>query len=60
MGGWKLEIFRMSCYVSLPIVCFYLFNKPEIFKEYLAEYKRYYYPEEDKNSVIFKHNFNLI
>ena len=36
MGGWKLEVGRMTGYVALPILCFYLFNKPELFKEYIA------------------------
>jgi hypothetical protein len=53
MGGWKLEVFRMTCYVSLPIVCFYVFNKPEYFKELLTEKRRYYFHREDPKSVNF-------
>lgn len=41
MGGWKLEVFRMAGYVALPILCFYLFNKPEYFKEFLIRNKRF-------------------
>ncbi|CAF0769841.1 unnamed protein product [Brachionus calyciflorus] len=51
MGGWKLEVFRMSAYVSLPIVCFYLFNKPEYFKDYLIRNKRYYFSNEDPEAI---------
>ncbi len=42
----------MAGYVSLPIVCFYLFNKPEYFKENLARTKQYYSIPEDSKSVI--------
>ena len=41
----------MTCYVSLPIACFYLFNKPEYFKELLTENKRYYFINEDPKIV---------
>lgn len=51
MGGWKLEIARMAGYISLPIGCFYLFNKPEYFQEILASTKQYYFPNDDKNTV---------
>ena len=54
MGGWKLEVFKMSCYVTLPIFCFYLFNKPEYFKEQLIKDRRYYFSNDDTNSVRFK------
>ncbi|RNA44651.1 guanine nucleotide-binding subunit beta 1 [Brachionus plicatilis] len=52
MGGWKLEVFRMTSYVALPIVCFYLFNKPEYFKDYLIRKKRYYFSNEDPDALI--------
>jgi hypothetical protein len=54
MGGWKLEVFRMTCYVSLPIVCFYLFNKPEYFKELLIRDRRFYFSNEDPESVLLE------
>lgn len=56
MGGWKLEVFRMSGYVAMPIICFYLFNKPEYFKEYLIRKKRYYFCNEDPEAVCPMHN----
>lgn len=51
MGGWRLEVFRMSCYVALPIVCFYFFNKPEYFREVLTKNRRFYFSNEDPDSV---------
>lgn len=51
MGGWKLEVYRMASYVALPIVCFYLFNKPEYFKEILTETRQYYFSQEDPEAV---------
>jgi hypothetical protein len=51
MGGWQLEVFKMASYVSLPIVCFYLFNKPEYFKEILTETRQYYFTQEDPKAV---------
>ncbi len=43
----------MTGYVALPIVCFYLFNKPEYFKEELASTKQYYLVKEDQQGVCF-------
>ena len=43
----------MTSYVALPIVCFYLFNKPEYFKEELASTKQYYLIREDQQGVCF-------
>ena len=40
MGGWKLEVGKMSLYVAMPILCFYLFNKPEYFSEQIAKDKQ--------------------
>lgn len=57
MGGWKLEVFRMSGYVAMPIICFYLFNKPEYFKDYLIRNKRYYFSNEDPEAVCPLHNY---
>ena len=53
MGGWKLEVFKMCTYVSLPIISFYLFNKPEYFQEFLAEKKKYYFSSgaDEKKTV---------
>ena len=51
MGGWQLEVGRMISYVAMPIFCFYLFNKPEYFKEILTETRQYYFPQEDPESV---------
>ena len=47
------QVFRMTSYVALPIVCFYLFNKPEYFKEELASTKQYYLIREDQQGVCF-------
>ena len=51
MARWTLEIYRMTAYVSMPIFCFYLFNKPEYFSEFLAKNKQFYFPKDDQNSV---------
>lgn len=52
MGKWQLEVFRMAAYVSFPIACFYLFNKPDLFKEYIIDFKQKYYPPENLEAVI--------
>jgi hypothetical protein len=41
----------MAAYVSLPIFCFYLFNKPEYFSEFLIRNKHFYFPKDDPHSV---------
>lgn len=57
MGGWQLEVYKMTGYVALPIICFYLFNKPEYFKDFLLRNKRFYFSNEDPESVSFNYNF---
>ncbi|CAF1068554.1 unnamed protein product [Rotaria magnacalcarata] len=44
MGGWKLEVFRMACYVSFPIAAMFLFSRPEIFKDQVIEARKRFYP----------------
>jgi protein PET100 len=51
MGGWKLEVFRMALYISFPVSLFYLFNKPEFFKEILIDYRKKHFPVEDPEAV---------
>jgi hypothetical protein len=60
MGGWKLEVFRMSAYVAMPILCFYLFNKPEYFKEYLVENKSKFYMGTEKEAVGIPFFFQIL
>jgi hypothetical protein len=50
----------MTTYVSLPIVCFYLFNKPEYFKELLTQTKQYYFTHEDPESVLIVFSKNIM
>jgi len=43
MGGWKLEVYKMAAYVTMPILCFYIFNKPEYFSEMIARDRQVFY-----------------
>ena len=39
MKRWQIEVLKMTLCVAFPVSCFYLFNKPEIFKEALIKDK---------------------
>ena len=39
--GWKLEVFKMTLYMTFPVSAYYLFNRPDLFeRSYIAEAKR--------------------
>jgi len=44
MGNWKLEVFRMACYVSFPLAAMFLFSRPELFKDRVIEARKKYHP----------------
>ena len=33
MGGWKLEVFRFSCYMAAPVAAFYLYHQSDYVRE---------------------------
>ncbi|CAJ0606373.1 unnamed protein product [Cylicocyclus nassatus] len=39
MGGWKLETGRFALMVAFPVVAFWIFNQPSIFKVFMKGYK---------------------
>lgn len=52
MGGWKLEVFKMACYMTFPVGAFYCFNRPEMFFEKdVIEIRQKLYPPEDKEKT---------
>jgi hypothetical protein len=51
MTRWKLEVFKMAMCVSFPVACFYLFNKPELFKDSVIKHREKYFPPIDKAGV---------
>lgn len=50
MGTWVLEVARMAMYMSFPVACFYYFNQPEYFEEWVTKVRRELYPPENKTS----------
>ncbi|KAK9504883.1 hypothetical protein O3M35_009054 [Rhynocoris fuscipes] len=54
MGGWKLEIFRMSIYMAFPVGIFHYFNQPQYFEEWVVKTRRELYPPEtpEKREII--------
>ncbi|CAF1084433.1 unnamed protein product [Rotaria sp. Silwood1] len=63
MGGWKLEVFRMACYVTFPLAAMFLFSRPELFKERVIEARKRYHPppnpERDELVQILKDRAQL-
>ncbi|XP_077980827.1 protein PET100 homolog, mitochondrial-like [Glandiceps talaboti] len=47
MGGWKLEVGKMTMYVFFPVALFFYFNQPELFEDYISKRRRYLFPPED-------------
>jgi hypothetical protein len=60
MGGWKLEVFRIGCYVSMPVFCFYMYNSPELFQEHLKQHIRYYAPDLQKPPNVIHFNLKFL
>ena len=40
MGGWKLEVYRMTLYVAFPVGCFLLFNYPPFYEQAILDARR--------------------
>lgn len=49
MGGWWLEIGKMTLYMSFPVAMFHYFNQPEYFEKWVTQTKRELYPPENKS-----------
>jgi protein PET100 len=49
MGGWKLEVFRMSLYMAFPVGCFWWFNQPSFFESWMVQKsKELFWPEDPR------------
>lgn len=44
--GVKLEVFRMSLYLTFPVVMFWISNQAEWFEDYVVQRKRELWPRE--------------
>jgi protein PET100 len=47
MGNWKLEAFKMSIYMMFPVGCFWFFNQPGIFEDWIMQKRKLLYTPED-------------
>jgi len=47
MGSWKLEAFKMSIYMMFPVGCFWLFNQPGVFEQWIMERRKVLYIPEN-------------
>ncbi|XP_059588411.1 protein PET100 homolog, mitochondrial [Alligator mississippiensis] len=45
--GVKLEVLRMTLYLSFPVAMFWISNQAEYFEKYVIQRKREIYPPED-------------
>jgi protein PET100 len=48
MGGWKLEVVKMSLYITFPVVLLHYFNKPEYFEKWVVKTRRTVFPPDNK------------
>ncbi|XP_014085690.2 protein PET100 homolog, mitochondrial [Bactrocera oleae] len=46
MGSWRLEVFKMTLYMSFPVAMFHIFNQPAYFEEWVTKTRRELYPPE--------------
>ncbi|VDO98578.1 unnamed protein product [Heligmosomoides polygyrus] len=54
MGGWKLETGRFAMAVAFPVVAFWLFNQPALFKVFMRGYRVPDSREGDEEIARFK------
>jgi hypothetical protein len=40
MGGWKLEFFKMTCYLAFPVGAYLSFSRPELFGRNAMEIRK--------------------
>lgn len=50
MGGWKLEVFKMSVYMTFPVALFYYFNQPQFFEGWMIEKRNQLFPPQEVNA----------
>lgn len=48
MGDWKLEIVKMSLYITFPVALFHYFNQPEYFEQWVVKTRRAVFPPDKK------------
>lgn len=55
MGGWKLEVARISFYLMFPISVWWAVNRPELFEGYIIrKNKEMYLPRDPKAEEEFR------
>lgn len=43
MGGWKLEVFKISLYMMFPVGAFWIFHQPKFYEKWVIENNRLLY-----------------
>uniref|UniRef100_A0A8D0RNA9 PET100 cytochrome c oxidase chaperone n=2 Tax=Sus scrofa TaxID=9823 RepID=A0A8D0RNA9_PIG len=49
--GVKLEVFRMTIYLTFPVAMFWIANQAEWFEDYVIQRKRELWPPEKEDQV---------
>uniref|UniRef100_A0A8C0C5D6 PET100 cytochrome c oxidase chaperone n=1 Tax=Balaenoptera musculus TaxID=9771 RepID=A0A8C0C5D6_BALMU len=49
--GVKLEVFRMTIYLTFPVAMFWIANQAEWFEDYVVQRKRELWPPEKEDQV---------
>jgi len=57
MGNWQLEVFKMSLYISIPVLTFVIFNEPQLFEGVLLAHRRLQAAEENPECERLFHNW---
>ncbi|XP_077716257.1 protein PET100 homolog, mitochondrial isoform X1 [Canis aureus] len=50
--GVKLEVFRMTLYLTFPVAMFWIANQAEWFEDYVIQRKRELWPPEKEDQVL--------
>lgn len=52
MGGWKLEVFKISLYMTFPVAAFWVFHQPKFYEKWMIQSHRVLYGHRNPTKVL--------
>lgn len=52
MGGWKLEVFKISLYMAFPVGAFWLFHQPRFYEKWMIQNHKLLYGDRDPEKAL--------